>query len=104
MSFNHCVECGNTLSIKAKSCSCGWRRHEESAKKVVDHGCHFRAFNRRCPLYGGISPDRQGDWYCSEHWRCLGDPKKGEAVLIEVENNYQKYLECRSEWRRSLFS
>jgi len=98
----YCRECNQPLAKGSASCSCGWRGGQAT---VADHRCHYQSMGRRCPLPGTICPYPYGSspWYCSGHWRCMDDPRLGEAVTLDAEENYEKILESRRSWRDKLF-
>lgn len=104
--FDICPECGKALSLKSKTCSCGWKKSEKHLPAAqADHRCEYQVSGRRCPLPGTMCPYPygKGPWYCSGHWRTLSDPRLGEAVLRDAEENYQKIMDDRRDWRRKLF-
>lgn len=100
-----CPECNQNLITEVMDCSCGWRAGQ-SEQMPADHRCQYQVRGRRCPLPGTISPSIRGNgpWYCSEHWRNLGEAQLGEAILINAEKNYESILEERIDWRRKLFA
>jgi hypothetical protein len=63
--------------------------------------CEYFVAGRRCPLPGtGCQyPYSKGPWYCTEHLRCLNDPRLGEVVLLHAEENYEEILAERRDWR-----
>ena len=103
MSLIECPECGNKFFHQAKRCSCGWRQLALTPVQI-DHQCQYATQQRRCPLPGTISPYLHSNsmWYCTLHWRTLGDPKLGEEMLIYAENNYDQIIAERNDWRKNL--
>jgi hypothetical protein len=105
-SRNSCPECGNTLSVRTKRCTCGWRKTEQQEAPRADHRCRYMVGERRCLLPGTISPNTHGSvtWYCRRHYHTLDDPRLGEAELRYIEENYQQILKDEyTDWRRDLF-
>ena len=100
-----CPECRQTLSKNAADCFCGWKSPQVNVVRKRDNRCEYVIGNRRCPLVGGISTSTHagGPWYCGGHWRALSDPKLGEAVLRDAEENYEQILEARKDWRIKLW-
>ncbi len=99
----YCDECKQLLIKNATNCACGWHADKTS---VSDRRCQYRNHRRRCPLPGTVSPYLYGKttWYCSGHYSSIGDPKLGDAVLLDAELNYQKILLKRRDWWDSYFN
>jgi hypothetical protein len=103
--INYCPECGKRLGEKKQHCTCGWRRQLSSARACADHRCQYESDGHRCPLPGTMCPYPYSStpWYCSGHWSAIGDPRLGNAVLLDAEQNYEKILESSRHWHDKLF-
>jgi hypothetical protein len=68
--MNECPDCGKSLVIRAKGCSCGWVKIEQKKPIIKDYQCQYGIENQRCPLPGTICPSPYSDspWYCATHW------------------------------------
>jgi hypothetical protein len=89
-----CPECRQILGKTARECLCGWR---QQIIVKADRQCNYTHQQRRCPLPGRICPYPYGNgpWYCSRHWQTLNDPRRAEAMLIEIEleeYNYERSI------------
>ncbi len=103
-SLHICPECGKWFEEKKQRCTCGWQRQPSRTTPCVDHRCQYQSNGHRCPLPGTMSPHPYGSTrYCSGHWQCIGDPRLGDAVLLDAEKNYHALLEKRRDWRDRLF-
>lgn len=99
---NICPECGNSLTLSRNHCACGWFAKDRQVQRIADHGCAYSLGQSRCPLPGGICPFpySKEPWYCSGHWRALGDPNMGETVLRNAEINSHKIIASLKDWKR----
>lgn len=97
--MNNCPDCGKSISVKAKRCSCGWVSIQQQKTVTSDYQCQYAIANRRCPQYGTICPHPYGNgpWYCREHWLTLNTPKLAEAALVRSEVSYQKIKESQND-------
>lgn len=96
--MNTCPDCGKSILMKAKRCSCGWSKVEQKFT-APDYRCQYAIANRRCPVQGIICPYPYGNgpWYCREHWHTLNEPRLAEAALIHAEMNDQKIKELKND-------
>lgn len=101
MKLIDCPECGKILAERALRCRCGWKKTTLLNPQRLDDRCQYVFGERRCPLTGTVSISifGTGNWYCIKHWETLGDPKKAEKALNEIEKNYQDIVASRRDWR-----
>ncbi len=68
--MNHCPDCGKSLGMRAKRCSCGWVKVEQKKPVIPDYRCQYVIENERCAKQGTIcpAPYSDGPWYCTAHW------------------------------------
>jgi hypothetical protein len=99
---NSCPECGKSLLLTEKDCTCGWSQKQQPVPAYSDYRCRYQLDARRCPLPGTISssPYGIGSWYCAGHWYYLTNPSKSEAILTDAEKNYHDILQRRHESRK----
>lgn len=92
-----CPDCGKSILLQAKRCSCGWAKAEQKKPITPDYRCQYAIANQRCLLDGTICPYpySNGPWYCREHWNALNDPKLEKAALIHAEMSDQKIKELK---------
>ena len=102
-SKKNCPECRQMIAKNATHCFCGWKLQDASVTKKRDDRCAYALGERRCPLLGVSSPFSRGSvWYCSGHASVLDDPLKCEMILRDAEENYEKIMEARKDWRIKL--
>lgn len=70
MQNKNCPECGDFF--RGKRCRCGWKDLCAHKHEVLPSRCSYKVDGHRCPQIGTVSPGRNGEWFCSEHWQLAG--------------------------------
>ena len=99
-----CRECQQWIAASDMKCSCGFIPARVNECVQADHNCCYQLQGQRCKLPGSISHSTHanGTWYCSGHYRSLGNPKEGEEWFHYVEQHFDEIIDQLTDWRRKL--